>query len=114
MTTQQVSLRYTGKGVDILGHVILGGFLMIITLGLYTPWYVNSLTRYICEHVQVVNPAPGTTTSVEFIGSGSGLLGRFILWQILVIITLGLYSPWMMSEMYAYIVENIRIQVRST
>ena len=113
MATQQVSLRYIGKGVDILGYVILGGILTIITLGLYTPWYFNSLVKYVCEHVQVVNPAPGSTTSIDFTGSGVGLLGRFILWEILVIVTLGLYLPWMISGMYGYLVENINIRVRS-
>ena len=110
MAVQQTSLRYTGKGVDILGRVILGAILMTITLGLYTPWYVNGLTRYVCQHVQVTNAGSGRRVAVDFTGSGTDLLGRFILWEIFVILTLGLYTPWMLNGFYGYIVENINVR----
>ena len=79
MAVEQTSLHYTGKGIDILGHVILGGILMLITLGLYTPWSITGLVRYVCQHVQVENTGSGKKVGVDFTGSGTDLLGRFIL-----------------------------------
>lgn len=110
MAVQRTSLHYTGKGVDILGRVIIGGILTAITLGLYVPWYVNGLTRYVCQHVQVENTGSGKRVGVDFTGSGADLLGRFILWEILTIVTIGLYMPWMLNGFYAYVVENITVQ----
>lgn len=110
MAVEQTSLGYTGKGVDILGRVIIGGILMVITLGLYTPWYINGLVRYVCQHVKVENAGSGKKVGVDFTGSGMDLLGRFILWEILVLVTLGLYTPWMLNGFYGYIVENITVR----
>ena len=76
MAVEQTSLGYTGKGVDILGRVILGGILMVITLGLYTPWYINGLVRYVCQHVKVKNASSGKKIGVDFTGSWMDLLGR--------------------------------------
>jgi uncharacterized membrane protein YjgN (DUF898 family) len=41
-----------------------------------------------------------------FIGKGSSLLGKFILWYFLTIITLGIYSFWMIAKLEKFKVEN--------
>ena len=110
MAIQNYSLRYSGSGLDILGRVILGTILLLITLGIYTPWFVTGLIRYICEHVRVENMSPDTMVSVDFNGSGVDLFGRFILWWILLYVTLGVYTPWMMNGFYRYIVENVSVK----
>jgi uncharacterized membrane protein YjgN (DUF898 family) len=56
MATKRVAIKYTGKGTDILGWYILSAILITITLGIYTPWAVNSLYRYIIEHTEVEIP----------------------------------------------------------
>ena len=110
MAEQPISLKYTGKGVDILGRAILGYILIAITLGIYFPWFMNSMLKYICENVRSEHAAGDISHTVEFSGVGVDLLGRFILWYILIIITIGIYSPWAINNMYRYIVENIKIK----
>ena len=107
---QRYSFRYTGSGFGILGHVIIGTILMVITLGIYTPWYVTSLIRYVCDNVVGEGSQGVSNVTVSFNGSGAELLGRYIIWWVLIIITLGLYTPWMMNGFYRYIVENITVQ----
>ena len=43
---------------------------------------------------------------IIFIGKGSSLLGKFILWYFLTIITLGIYSFWMIAKLEKFKVEN--------
>ena len=43
---------------------------------------------------------------IKFIGEGSSLLGKFILWYFLTIITLGIYSFWMIAKLEKFKVEN--------
>jgi len=50
---KKVNLRYTGTGSDILGNMILWAVLTAITLGIYYPWAINNLCRYIIEHIEV-------------------------------------------------------------
>lgn len=110
--TQTYTMRYTGSGVDIFGRVILGSILTVLTLGLYFPWFVNNIIRYVCERAVVANPPPGTSVQVSYTGSGVDLFGRFILWYILTFITLGLYGPWAANGFYGYIVQNIAVTSR--
>ena len=110
MSDQPIRLQYSGTGFGIFWRTILGTLLTIITLGLYVPWFMNSLTRYVCKHVQVIDPAGGTQPTIEFTGSGWGLLARLIFWYILTYITLGLFGPWALNGMYRYTVRNIVIR----
>ncbi len=70
MSEKLITLRYTGTGLGMLWRVILGFFLMMITLGIYYPWFMNSLTRYACSHVEVYDP-PGASNRM----SGSPVVG---------------------------------------
>jgi len=39
-------------------------------------------------------------------GEGSDLLGKFIVWYILTLITLGIYSFWMITKIEKFKIEN--------
>jgi len=49
----KVNLRYTGRGEDIFGRIILWGILTVVTFGIYSPWAITNLYRYIIEHTKV-------------------------------------------------------------
>jgi len=55
MAKNNVRVRYTGKGIDILGRYILWSILVMFTLGIYSPWMINNLFKYVIEHVEVEN-----------------------------------------------------------
>ena len=109
MSETTITLRYTGTGLGMLWRVILGFFLMMITLGIYYPWFMNSLIGYACSHVEVNDPPGGIQPNVRFTGSGLGLLLRFIVWYFLTYLTLGLFAPWALNGIFRYAVENIEI-----
>ena len=111
MAMQPYPLRYEGAGVDILGRIILGGILTFLTFGIYAPWAINGLVKYVCGKVRAANSSSGRDVSVDYTGTGVDLFGRFILWYILLLITLGLYGPWMANGFYRYVVENITVNV---
>ena len=56
MATKRVTIKYTGSGGGILGWYLLSAILIIVTIGIYTPWAVNNLYRYIIEHTEVEIP----------------------------------------------------------
>jgi len=49
----RVNLQYTERGEDIFGRMILWGILTVVTLGIYSPWAITNLCRYIIEHTTV-------------------------------------------------------------
>ena len=109
MSQQLITLRYTGTGLGILWRVIFGFLLMMITFGIYYPWFMNGLMRYACSHIEVNDPRGGTQPNIRFTGSGLGLLVRFIGWYLLTILTLYIFAPWALNGMFRYAVENIEI-----
>jgi uncharacterized membrane protein YjgN (DUF898 family) len=103
---EQTKLKFTGSGFDILGRMILDFILTMVTLGLWIPWSVNGHIKYICSHIEGTFTSSGKQLSVEYSGSGVDILGRFIVWYILTLVTLGLYGPWMVNGFYKYAVEH--------
>lgn len=56
MVAKRVTIKYQGNGVDILGRYILWAILIVITLGIYGPWALNSFYKYVVEHIEVEIP----------------------------------------------------------
>ena len=106
---EAIAFHYRGHGLEILGLVIIGAILCFFTLGLYLPWYVNNLIRYVAEHAEPSQASGGSFSKIHYSGTGAGLFGRFVVWWLLTVVTLGLYSPWAFSSFYGYIVDNLRI-----
>lgn len=53
----------------------------------------------------------GKRVIIKYKGSGGGILGWYILSALLIIITLGIYSPWAINNLYRYIIENIEVEI---
>ncbi len=51
------------------------------------------------------------SVTIKYRGSGADILGRYILWAILSIITLGIYGPWALNNFYRYVIEHIEIEI---
>ena len=57
METNRVTLHYTGQATDLVGRVIMGVILTLMTVGIYAPWFINGLYRYIIEHIHLEIPS---------------------------------------------------------
>lgn len=73
LTIQGVSysgreVQFEGKFGTYLGKGVLGTFLSIITLGIYSPWFIKNMTCFF------VNKSSLDDSKFEFLGNGSWLL----------------------------------------
>ncbi len=65
-------VRFEGRFGTYLGKVVLGTFLTIITLGIYSPWFIKNMACFF------VNKSSLDDSKFEFLGNGSWLLLIFI------------------------------------
>ena len=77
---------FDGGVFEYLVYSIATGLMIIITLGIGTPWAICFFEKWKKEHTVVEGKRLG------FDGTGMGLLGKWIVWIILIILTLGIYS----------------------
>ena len=92
---------------DVWGYfvnAIICYFIIILTLGIATPWAVCKMQRWKADNTSL------NGKKTKFIGEGSALLGKFIIWLLLTIITFGIYGIWMAVKMEKFIVENTIIE----
>ncbi len=48
---------------------------------------------------------------IRYTGSGADLLGRWLLWSLLTVITVGIYAPWAVNGFCRYVIEHIEAEV---
>ena len=109
----QYRLKFAGTGAEMLGPLLIGGLLALITLGLYTPWFLCRLQKLILTRTAIYEngrPAGG----MDFVGSGGALFGTFLLGALLCLLTFSLYSAWFQVTLRRYFLQNTRIAVYDT
>ena len=92
---------------DVWGYfvnAIVCYFIVILTLGLGTPWAVCRMQRWIAKNTSL------NGKKMDFIGEGSDLFGKFIVWFFLTLITFGIYGIWMAVKMQKFIAVNTVIE----
>ena len=87
--------------VIILGLLsLLWGFLNLITLGILIPWTTAWKEKYYAERTIY------SGKRVKFDGKGIQLLGRWILWELLCIVTLGIYAFFMAIALKKWVIKH--------
>ena len=81
--------------------------LMIVTLGIYTPWFVCKLQKFFLSHTRIHENGQHVGT-LDFVGEGSSLLGTFIVGYLLTLITIGIYMPWFQCSLNRFYLQNTR------
>ena len=82
------TFEFRGKGIGYFWTYLVNVILIVITIGIYSPWAYVSVQRWICRHTYVDGK------QLTFRGSGAGFFGTYLLVAILTVITLGIYGPW--------------------
>jgi hypothetical protein len=72
----------------------------MFTLGICYPWAVVMVYRWKAKHTTI------NGQRLRFTGSAPGLLGKWIVWLLLCLITFGIYSFWVYPRMTQWIVEH--------
>jgi uncharacterized membrane protein YjgN (DUF898 family) len=95
--------KFTGGVLPIFLFPFWAIPFLLITLGIAFPWVICIVLRWICKNTTVGEK------HLTFKGTGGGLFGRYIIWWLLSIITLGIYNFWSIRNQIRWVVENIEI-----
>src|SRR5215831_18535526 len=88
----EARLAFNGTGGELFKKLFVGSLLMIITLGIYTPWFIVALNKYIFEKTTLKRGR--SDIRLEFFGTGGELLKIGLVGCLLTAVTLGVYAPW--------------------
>lgn len=92
--------KFTGN-VIIYGLLnLLWALLATITLGIMIPWTTSWKYKYYAEH------STYSGKKVVFDGKGIQLLGRWLLWELLCIVTVGIYAFFMAVELKKWVAKH--------
>ena len=103
-----VTLQFRGTGGQLFVALVVGYLLCLITLGIYSPWFITKLLKWFCDNTSARSPA-GAGFALEYRGTGGGLFVTFLVGYLLSIITLGIYVPWFMCKVHRFVLDHTRI-----
>ena len=98
-----VRFRFAATSSDMRPHWIRWILLQIVTLGLYTPAYVNHLQKFFTDHIRFGH------LNFSYHGQTKDLYKIYIKGILLTIVTLGLYYPWFMVELSRYMISRTQV-----
>jgi uncharacterized membrane protein YjgN (DUF898 family) len=93
--------KFTGGLLGFIGISILKYALVVVTLGLGTPWAVCIEENWMTKHTIIDGE------QLTFDGNGAQLFGNYIKWFLLTIITIGIYGFWLNIKMKQWVVMHI-------
>lgn len=94
--------RWTGSVLGLLGAYLVTVLLVVITLGIGTPWAIAHLIRYIESNMVV------SGHRLSFDGTGGQLIGNWIKWILLTVVTIGIYSFWIPNNIFKWVTLHTR------
>jgi len=101
-------LEFTGKGGELFVTFLVGALLSVITLYIYTPWFICKLRKVLYSRTAILeNEQP--VGNLDFEGTGGQLFVTFLVGSLLTIITLYIYLPWYMVKLKKFWAEHTRI-----
>lgn len=95
--------KWTGSVLGLLGTMIVAELLSVFTLFIGTPWAITFVVRYVEEHMTV------SGHRLSFDGTGGQLLGNWIKWLLLTIVTIGIYSFWIPNNVFKWVTKHTKI-----
>ncbi|BBP09150.1 DUF898 family protein [Streptococcus mitis] len=91
---------FDGGLLSYIGYSILSFIIIVLTLGIATPWAVCLMQNWKIKHTVIDG------RRLYFDGTGAQLFGNWIKWFLLCIITLGIYSFWLNIKMEQWITKH--------
>jgi uncharacterized membrane protein YjgN (DUF898 family) len=99
---------FTGTGGQLLGKMLVGYLLTLITLGIYMPWFICSMMNFIASQV-TFGPTQRGTIRFRFDGKGGELFVTFLVGYLLTLVTIGIYMPWFICKLQKFYADNTAI-----
>jgi len=99
--------KYKGNGGDYFVLNIKGYFLTIITLGIYGFWWQRNLFNYYIDHLKLNHKEDQIL--FKSTASGGDFLGLMIVNLLILIFTLGIGFPWILTRTLNFIFSHIEV-----
>lgn len=100
--------EFTGTGFLCFVQVLLSYFLVGLTFGIYMPWYVANVIRFVTNNSHAVGP-DGTRYRLDYTGTGGELFIPLLVNMLLMCVTFGIYTPWMVCDLQKRVMAKTRI-----
>lgn len=91
---------FTGGAGSWVLTCLLAWLLMAVTFGFGLPWALTLQERWKASHTFLYG------RQLAFVGSGMGLIGQWIKWFLLILVTLGVYGFWVYPRLVRWVQEN--------
>lgn len=101
MANNRGRFQFDGVAATYLGTGILGFLITVCTLGICFPFALVLQERWKAKHSYIDGQR------LVFTGSAIGLFGNWIKWLLLIFVTLGIYSFWVVPRIVKWKWENI-------
>lgn len=100
-----MKFKFTGTGGELFGKLIVGLLLTLITFGIYTPWFMIGMQKYLYEKTTFGPTAKGDL-KLQFTGEGSAFFVLLLVGYLLTMITIGIYTPWFIAKLLRFYADN--------
>lgn len=87
---------FTGSAMAMFGRSLVTALVSLVSLGIATPWMVCKYQRFVIGNTYIGG------RKLRFDGVGGRLFGKWILWELLTVVTFGIYGIWATQRMQAW------------
>ncbi len=102
--TRAAHFEFNGTGGELLGQMLVGILLTIVTCGIYQPWLVVNVRRWMYSRTRLMTPQGPLQLSFE--GTGFLCFVEVYLTALLIPLTLFVYTPWYIANATRFFANN--------
>lgn len=92
---------WDGGVFETIVNSFVAALICAITCGIGTPWAICYMMKFVIGHTVIDG------RRLRFDGTGGQLFGNWIKWFLLIIITCGIYSFWVIPRLYKWTASHI-------
>jgi uncharacterized membrane protein YjgN (DUF898 family) len=102
-----VEFEFTGNGGDLFMKMLVGYIATVFTLGIYSFWLRADIYNYFNYHTNIKHN--DSESRLDSTITGGGLFGLEIVNLLLIIVTLGIATPWVIVRSLKYVQDNLSV-----
>ena len=97
---------FDGGAGTYVGTALLAGLIILVSLGFAAPFAFVLHQRWRAKHTYI------NGYRLLFSGTGMGLFGNWVKWWLLILVTLGIYSFWIVPRLIKWTTEHTEFDPR--
>jgi uncharacterized membrane protein YjgN (DUF898 family) len=103
-----IKFYYTGNGSEYFILLLKGYILTVLTLGVYMFWFARDIFNYYIDNIKLEQD--GRIVNLESTATGGGYFSLIMGNLLIVILSLGLATPWAMVRSLNFVYTNVLIE----